>query len=93
MTSPIFRATEDCWQIKCSEELRDDLFIATLIADPLLFITSLVLSILALTGVIGIPPAAAYGLMSLSSGIVLLYILSILKICYCSEKNTSDLNV
>ena len=74
MTFPIFRATEDCFKNKCPEDLLDDLFVSTLVADPLLFITSLVLGILGLTGVIGMPPAAAYALIGVTIGITLLYI-------------------
>ncbi len=82
MAFPIFRFTEESLKHKCSEELLDDLFVSTLAFDPLVFITSLVLGILGLTSVIGMPAAAAYALVGVSTGIALIYIGALLKTCY-----------
>lgn len=84
MTFPIFRFIEINLPQKGSEEVRDDLFVSTLVVDLVLFITTLVLSILGVFSVIGMPPAASYSLIGVNAGIVLLYIALIIRLCYCS---------
>ena len=90
MAFPILRFTEDYLKQSYSTDHVDDAIDLTLLTDPLFFITSLVLGILGLTGMIAMPAAAGYALIGVSSGIALLYIGAILKICYFDSKSSSN---
>lgn len=86
MTFPIFRSLENAHINQCSEENRDIVFFTTLALDPLILITSLIVEILGMTGIINMPCAASYALIGVSTIVVLSYVAFILKTCHCKDK-------
>lgn len=92
MVAPLLTLTNGCCGTipkECcgSKAFIGKVLIASAVFDLLASITCLVVSVLALTAVISLPPAATYGLLGGSVSIVLSYVLSCMISCCKTEGN------
>jgi uncharacterized membrane protein YuzA (DUF378 family) len=87
MACPILAFTSFCGKKESLTENRQALLgLGSIGTDCILFITSLVLGILGILGIVAMPPAAAYSLVGFS-GVILLLWCTVIIMAACSEKS------